>query len=69
MCVLRRADAPTAKLIELIKVCELDLKLQSGAHGVAPCQRNQDAAVEAIVAGRSQLPPDKVQGLLPAGRH
>jgi hypothetical protein len=40
MCVFGRTDASAAKLIELIKVRQLDFELQSRAASMAPRQWN-----------------------------
>src|SRR6266700_4216047 len=44
MCAFGCTDASVAKLIELIKVRQLDFELQSRAAPVATRQRNQNAA-------------------------
>jgi hypothetical protein len=64
MCVFGCPDASVAKLIELIKVRQLDFELQSRAAPVAPRQRNQNAAIKAAVARCLEFPPNVVQRLL-----
>ena len=46
MCAFGGTDALVAKLIELIKVRQLDFELQRSAATLAPRQRNEDASIE-----------------------
>ena len=59
------AHAPTAELIELIEVRQLDLELQGGSLPVTTRQRNQHPGIEAVGAGRLDLAPDEVDRALP----
>jgi hypothetical protein len=57
-------------LVELIKVCQLYLELQSDAATLAPRQRNEDPGGEPALLRRLQLEANEVQCLLPVdGQH
>jgi hypothetical protein len=57
-------------LVELIKVRQLYLELQSGSATLAPRQRNENTGVEPALFGRLQLTANELQCLLPVdGQH